>query len=327
MIYRQVGNSDLELSAIILGTWAIGGWMWGHTPENEAVKAIRSAIDHGVNTIDTAPLYGRGRSEVIVGKAVKSMSRDKIRLLTKFGVLWNSNKAQTAYSISDENGKKVNISYHSGKESIIRECEESLRRMDTEYIDLYQMHFYDPNTPMDDTFEAVNKLVEQGKVRHVGVCNLMMEDLNNARQLSDIQSIQVPYNMLNRMIEDELVPLCQEKNTGILAYSPLARGLLTGKIKPGHKFNTGDHRAEDQYFSDSAIKNIEDTLDQIRIMADEKGVTSAQLVLRWTLEQPGISAVLAGARNPSQAKENAMALDFAFDSSDADRLNEFLKQE
>jgi aryl-alcohol dehydrogenase-like predicted oxidoreductase len=308
MEYRKLGNSDLQVSAICFGAWAAGGWMWGGTERNDAIKAIRAAYDLGVSSIDTAPIYGQGNSEDIVGEAIKNIPRDKVQVLTKYGMRWDLAKGNFDFKSTDTKGKEIDIYRYAGKESIIKECEDSLRRLGTDYIDLYQIHWPDLTTPIEETMEAVAQLIEQGKVRYAGVCNYNAAQLKEAREYINIVSNQVPYSMVKRDIEEDVVPLCLEQHVSILAYSPLERGLLTGKIKPGHIFAEGDHRAGLYFYADENIKKTNAFLDKIQPLAAEKGVTLAQLVLRWTIEQPGITIALAGARNEKQSVENAGAI-------------------
>ena len=308
MEYRKLGNSDLEISAICFGAWAAGGWMWGGSERKDAIKAIRAAYDLGVSSIDTAPIYGQGNSEEIAGEAIKNLPRDKVQVLTKYGMRWDLAKGNFDFKSADTKGKEIDIYRYAGKESIIKECEDSLRRLGTDYIDLYQIHWPDLTTPIEETMEAVAQLIEQGKVRHAGVCNYNVAQLKEARKYINIVSNQVPYSMVKRDIEEAVVPWCLEHTVSILAYSPLERGLLTGKIKPGHIFAAGDHRAGLYFYADENIKKTNAFLDKIQPLAAEKGVTLAQLVLRWTIEQPGITIALAGARNEKQSVENAGAI-------------------
>ncbi|MDB5222184.1 MAG: aldo/keto reductase, partial [Chitinophagaceae bacterium] len=250
MQYRKLGNADLRVSAITFGAWAAGGWMWGGTERNDAIKAIRAAHDLGVTSIDTAPIYGQGNSEEIVGEAIKDLPRDKVQILTKYGMRWDLAKGDLAFHSADTKGKEIDIYKYAGKESVIKECEDSLRRLGTDYIDLYQIHWPDRTTPIEETMGAVAKLIEQGKVRHAGVCNYNVQQLAEAREYINIVSNQVPYSMVKKDIEEDVVPYCLENNISILAYSPLERGLLTGKIKPGHIFAEGDHRAGLYFFTD-----------------------------------------------------------------------------
>ena len=324
MEYRRLGNSTLELSAICFGAWAAGGWMWGGTERIDAIKAIRIAHDLGVTSIDTAPIYGQGNSEEIVGKAIKGLRRDKVQILTKYGMRWDLAKGDFAFHSADTKGKEIDIYKYAGKESIIKECEDSLRRLGTDYIDLYQIHWPDSTTPIKETMEAVAKLIEQGKIRYAGVCNFNVEQLQEAQKYVNIVSNQVPYSMVMKDIEEDVVPYCLEHNTSILAYSPLERGLLTGKMKPGHSFAEGDHRAGLYFFTDENIKRTDAFLKKIQPLAQEKRATLAQLVLRWTIEQPGITIALAGARNEKQSVENAWALTIKLSAEELAFINDEL---
>ena len=307
MIYRKLGNSDLSISAITFGAWAAGGWMWGGTEQNDSVNAIKAAYDLGVTSIDTAPAYGQGKSEEIIGEAIKSLPRDKIQILTKYGLRWDTDKGQFYFESKNDQGETIHLHKYATKESIVKECEESLQRLGTDYIDLYQIHWADPTTPIQETMEAISMLIEQGKVRYAGVCNYDVTLMKEAEKYINLVSDQVPYCMVRRDIEKELVPYVLENKKSILAYSPLQRGLLTGKMKPGYKFGEGDHRDGLFYFSDENIRRTNDFLNKIKPIADEKNATLAQLVIRWTIEQPGITIALVGARNPKQAEENAKA--------------------
>lgn len=309
MRYRKIANTDLELSEVTFGAWAAGGWMWGGTERSEAVKAIRDSYELGVTSIDTAPIYGQGTSEEIVGEAIKDISRDKVQILTKFGMRWDLKKGDFGFNSKDNSGKDIEIYKYAGKESIIKECEDSLKRLGTDYIDLYQIHWPDSTTPIQESMEAVAKLIEQGKVKYAGVCNYSADQLAEACKYVDVVSDQVPYSMVKRGIEDKLVPYCLSNNKAILAYSPLERGLLTGKMKPGHQFAEGDHRATVSFFKDENLKRTDSFLDKIKPIADEKKLTLGQLVILWTLAQPGITIALVGARNSEQAIANAKAID------------------
>jgi len=307
MEYRQLGTSDLHVSIITFGAWAAGGWMWGGTERRDAVDAIRASYEAGVTSIDTAPIYGMGLSEEIVGEAIKDLPRDQVQILTKFGMRWEGTNGVLAFKSKDNSGRNVDIYRYAGRDSIIRECEDSLRRLGTDYIDLYQIHWPDVTTPIAESFEAVARLIEQGKVRYAGVCNYNVAQMQEAEATVPLISNQVPYSMVRREIEAEVVPYCLESHKAILAYSPLERGLLTGKIKPGHAFAEGDHRANWKYFKDDNVARTNAMLDELRPMAEDKGCTLAQLVLRWTVQRPGITIALAGARNKDQAIQNAGA--------------------
>ncbi len=321
MEYRKLGQSDLNLSVVTFGAWAAGGWMWGGTERSEAVKAIQAGFDYGVTSIDTAPAYGQGLSEEIVGEAIKGIPRDKIQILTKFGLSWTGKKGQFFFNSLDNQGKPLDIYRYSGKDGIIKECETSLRLLGTDYIDLYQIHWADPTTPVQETMEAVAQLIKEGKVRYAGVCNYDVELMKEADKYINLVSDQVPYSMVRRDIENDLVPYLIENNKSVLAYSPLQRGLLAGKIKPGHGFSEGDTRADLPYYSDRNIELTNSFLETIKPLAEEKNVTISQLVIRWTIEQPGITIALVGARNSTQAIENAKAAQVKLSAEEISFIN------
>ena len=309
MEYRQLQHSELTLSAIAFGAWAAGGWMWGQTDRHEAIKAMRAAYAEGMTSFDTAPIYGQGESEEIVGEALQDIPRDKVQILTKFGLRWDLNKGNFYVHSQNNQGKDIDIYKYARKESIIQECENSLKRLKTDYIDLYQIHWADITTPISETFEAVARLIEQGKIRYAGVCNYTPEQIEEADKAVNIISDQIPFSMVNRGSEDKIIPFCIRNEKSVIAYSPMERGLLTGKMTPGQNFKKGDHRKTNPYFTDDSIIRTNAFLAKIKPSADEKGITLSQLVLRWTIDHPGITIALAGARNKEQAISNARAAD------------------
>ena len=308
MEYRQLGQSGVRASAITFGAWAIGGWLWGGSDRKDAVAAIRASYDEGVTSIDTAAVYGMGLSEEIVGEALQGIPRDKVQIMTKFGMRWNMTRGDFAFKSQDNEGRPLDIYKFGGKESVIRECEDSLRRLRTDYIDLYQQHWPDVTTPVSETMEALDRLMAEGKIRSAGVCNYDAAQMAEAEKTIQLASDQVPYSMVRRDIEDELVPYCLSHRKAILAYSPLQRGLLTGKIRPGHRFNEGDNRGDSKYFRGENLTRINAFLDALRPMAEQRDASLTQLVIRWTLERAGITIALVGARDASQAIENAQAI-------------------
>ena len=326
MEYRQAGQSNLELSVITFGAWAIGGWMWGGSERKDAIDAIKESYHHGVTSIDTAPVYGQGLSEEIVGEAIQGIPRDKIQLLTKYGMRWDLKQGDFAFKSEDNSGKPIEIYKYAGKESIIKECEDSLRRLGTDYIDLYQIHWPETTTPIEESMEAVALLMQQGKILAAGVCNYNAEQMKAAEKIVPLASNQVPYSMVERTIEKELVPYCIENKKAILAYSPLQRGILTGKIKPGHQFATGDHRPNTIFYKPENIKRINTFLGKLESLAKDKKASLSQLVLRWTIEQPGITIALAGARDSKQAVQNAMASDIKLSVEEIKFINLHLEQ-
>ena len=309
MEYRKLGESGLELSAITYGAFAIGGTLWGGTEKQDSIGAIQASIDNGVTSIDTAPFYGLGLSEKLIGEAIKGRDRSKIQLLTKFGLVWdgsNNGKGEFFFD-AQENGKTYPVYKFASKANVIKEVEESLKRLGTDYIDLLQIHWPDATTPIDETMLALEDLIEQGKIRAAGVSNYSVEQLKEASKSIKIASNQVPYSMLNKSIEKDLIPYVLENNIGIIAYSPMERGLLTGKYFKDAKLKNDDHRND--YFGQFDAEKVKAFLDAIEPLAAAKNATLSQLVLRWTSTQPGITVVLAGARNAEQAIDNAKAMD------------------
>jgi aryl-alcohol dehydrogenase-like predicted oxidoreductase len=322
---RKLGQTNLNISEIAFGAWAIGGWMWGGADATDAVKAIQTAIDNGMTTIDTASVYGFGLSEELVGKAVKG-KREKVQILTKFGMEWNKKEGEFYFDSKDNSGNDISIYRHSSKKKVLSDCDESLRRLKTDYIDLFQIHWPDPSTPVSETMEALEMLITKGKVRAGGVCNYSAELMGEACTTFSLASNQVPYSMVRRDIEKDVVPYAIEKNIAILAYSPLQRGLLTGKIKPGHKFNEGDTRPATPYYKEPNLSNILRFLEKIRPIAEGHNATLSQLVLNWTIQQPGITCALAGARNPEQVLENIGAANFRLSADEIIKINQYISE-
>ncbi|CAM3856139.1 aldo/keto reductase [Mucilaginibacter galii] len=309
MEYRKLGETNLEVSAITFGAWAAGGWMWGGNDDNEAINAMKAAYDLGITSIDTAPIYGQGKSEELVGQAIKDIARDKVQILTKYGMRWDLAKGTFGFKSKDNEGKDLDVYKYAAKESIIKECEDSLKRLGTDYIDLYQIHWPDDSTPIAETMEAILLLKEQGKIREAGVSNYSASQMEEAEKTIKLASNQAPFSMVKRDIEADIVPYCIEHHKGILAYSPMERGLLTGKMKPGQQFGEGDHRAGLKFFKDENIERTNAFLAKIKPLADEKNATLGQLVIRWTINRPGITVALVGARNAEQASQNAKAIE------------------
>ena len=324
MNYNKLGESDIKVSELAFGAWAIGGWMWGGADARDAVKAIETAVDHGMTTIDTAAVYGFGLSEELVGKAVKG-KRNGVQILTKFGLSWNEKKGEFYFSSKDNSGNEVSIYRYAAKEKVLSDCDQSLRRLGTDYIDLYQIHWADPTTPVSETMEALEILVRQGKIRAGAVCNYSADLMTEAEKSFRIASNQVPYSMVNRKIETDIVPHCISHNIGILAYSPLQRGLLTGKFRNDHIFNEGDTRPNTIYYKEPNLSRILHLTDALNEIAEDLKITTSQLVLNWTIHQPGITCVLAGARNAAQVLDNVKACDFSLTNDDMERINELLQ--
>jgi aryl-alcohol dehydrogenase-like predicted oxidoreductase len=323
MEYRTLGQSDIKVSELAFGAWAIGGWLWGGADSKDAIKAIETAVDHGMTTIDTAAVYGFGLSEELVGKAIKG-KRARVQILTKFGLSWDEKKGEFFFASQDNAGKDINIYRYSSKEKVISDCDQSLKRLGTDHIDLYQIHWADPTTPVSETMEALEILIKKGKIRAGAVCNYSLELMAEAEKIFSIASNQVPYSMVNRAIEKDIVPHCIDNKIGILAYSPLQRGLLTGKIKQGHIFNDGDSRPTTIYYKEPNLSRILKLTGNLKEIADELKVTLSQLVLNWTIQQPGITCALAGARNAAQVLDNVKAADFRLTAEETSRINKLI---
>lgn len=319
---RKLGTSDIEITPVTMGAWAIGGFMWGGTEEKESIEAIQAYIDNGVTAIDTAPIYGFGYSEELVGKAIKKYDRSKIQVLTKFGLVWDREQGDFAFEGADNAGHHKKVYRYGGYDKAMSDVEESLKRLQTDYIDLIQLHWPDTTTPIDETMRAMEKMLQQGKVRAIGVCNYSAAQLKEAEQTVKLQSNQVPYSMLKRDIEKEVVPYALQNNLSIIAYSPMERGLLTGKYETMKALPEGDHR--NNYFKRfdfTAVKNLTDNLAEL---APAYNATVAELVLAWTFHQPGITAALAGARNAQQATENSKAMYINISNDDLELINGWL---
>ncbi|EHO08153.1 hypothetical protein HMPREF9714_02176 [Myroides odoratimimus CCUG 12901] len=321
MEYRKLGNTDLELSAITYGAFAIGGNMWGGNEQKDSIESVRASIDNGVTTLDTAPFYGFGLSEEMIGQAIKGYDRGKIQLLSKFGLVWDgSNNGKGEYFFDAEQaGKTIPVYKYASKGNVIKEVEESLRRLQTDYIDLLQIHWPDNTTLISETMEALETLIQQGKIRAAGVSNYSLDQVKQARESLNIASNQVGYSMLNRSVEQDLVPYALDNGLGIIVYSPMERGLLTGKYFKDGKLKESDHRNE--YFQQFDLAKVEAFLNAITPLANDKGATLSQLVLRWTSLQPAISVVLAGARNAEQAIANAKAMDINLSAEEIKFIN------
>ena len=321
---RSLGLAALPVSPIAFGAWAIGGWMWGGADNKESLRAIHACQDHGITSLDTAPIYGFGLSEELVGEAIKG-KRDRYEILTKCGMRWEGTRGSYFFTSNDNSGIQREIYTYSGRESIIAECEDSLKRLGTDYIDLYQVHWPDSTTPIEEAMEAFRILMEQGKIRAAGVSNYSVEQMEQASSVVDLSSNQVPYSMVRRDIEQDVVPWCQDNNCGILAYSPLQRGLLTGKITPDYHFAPGDSRPETPHFKVNNLIKTNRFLEKIKTMAEEKGASLSQLVIAWTLCQPGITVALVGARTEEQVIQNAGALEVHLSEQEVDTINRELE--
>ncbi|MBO6660443.1 MAG: aldo/keto reductase [Roseivirga sp.] len=325
MNLRKLGNTDIEVSPIAFGAFAIGGTMWAGNEGKDSINAIHAAIDNGISTLDTAPFYGLGRSEELIGKAIADKRREDIQILNKFGLVWDgSNNGKGDYFFdTEDNGKNYSIYKFASKENVVKEVEESLKRLGTDYIDLLQLHWPDSTTPISETMEAMERLLEQGKIRAAGVCNYSVDQLKEAGETLKLSSNQVSYSMLQRGIEADLVPFAQSNDLSMIAYSPMERGLLTGKYFKDGKLEEADHR--NGYFKQFDLERIEKVLNELLVIADSYNASLAQLVLNWTMNQPGITVTLAGARNDKQVASNAAAMNLSISDADMASINQHLE--
>ncbi|WP_066375615.1 MULTISPECIES: aldo/keto reductase [unclassified Anabaena] len=283
---RRLGTSDVYITPILMGTWQAGKKWWVGIEDADSIKAIRAAFEAGITTIDTAEVYGDGHSERIVAEALSDV-REQVEYATKV------------------------FANHLKYDQVIEACDRSLTNLKTDYIDLYQIHwpagsFNSEIVPIEETMRALNHLKEQGKIRAIGVSNFSRAQLAQAAQYGRIDSLQPPYSLFWRKVEKDAMPYCIEHNISILAYSPLAQGLLTGKFPPGHKFDPEDNRAKNQLFQGENFQRAQQALDKLRPIAENHNSTLAQLALAWLIAQPQTNAI-AGARYPEQSKDNAHA--------------------
>mgnify|MGYP003582090332 CR=1 FL=1 len=321
---RKLGASNVEITPITMGAWAIGGWMWGGNEEKDSIAAIHAYIDNGVTSIDTAPVYGFGYSEELVGKAIKNYSRDKVQILTKFGMVWDMQKGDLAMESKDNEGNPIKVYRYAGYDKIISDVELSLQRLQTDYVDLIQLHWPESTTPVAETMRAMEKLLKDGKAKAIGVCNYNAALLAEAEQTVKLSSNQVPYSMLRRHIEAEVVPYALENHLSIIAYSPMERGLLTGKYKTAENLAEGDHR--NSYFKRFDMNQVQSLLENLAALATKYSASVSQLVLAWTFHQPAVTAALAGARNALQAEENAKAMHIKISDEDLALIRSWLPE-
>jgi aryl-alcohol dehydrogenase-like predicted oxidoreductase len=280
----EIRGTSLKVSRVALGTWAIGGWMWGGTDDAESIATIRAALDQGINLIDTAPAYGFGRSEEIVGRAIEGNLRDRVVIATKAGLEWS-------------NGK---VWRNASRARILREIEDSLRRLRTDYIDIYQIHWPDPLVAVEETAEAMHTLLRQGKIRAIGVSNFSLDQLKRFRSIAPVHVLQSPYNLFERGIDADLLPYCRSHMIATFGYGALCRGLLSGRMTPLTTFGSGDLRHTDPKFLEPRFSQylaVVRSLDRLALRRYSKRVI--HLAVRWMLDQ-GISSALWGGRHPSQ---------------------------
>jgi aryl-alcohol dehydrogenase-like predicted oxidoreductase len=281
----RIAGTSLEISRVALGTWAIGGWMWGGTDDEESAATIRAAFEHGINLIDTAPAYGFGRSEEIVGKTLDDAGlRSRAVISTKVGLEWNDGK----------------VFRNASRARILKEVEDSLRRLRTDYIDIYQVHWPDPLVAIEETAEAMGALYRQGKIRAIGVSNFSVDQMDQFRQVAPLHVLQPPYNLFERAAETDLLLYCRRNGIATLGYGALCRGLLSGHMRPDTKFEGDDLRRTDPKFTPPRYAQYLSAVGQLDRLARQRfGKRVIQLAVRWVLDQ-GISTALWGARKPDQ---------------------------
>lgn len=307
MEHRRLGHTQLDVSAIGLGTWAMGATVetWGHVDDRESIATIHYALDHGINLIDTAPIYGLGHSEEVVGKAIRGR-RSEVILATKCGLLFsNSPDQQPQRCLSPQ--------------SVRRECEESLRRLQTDVIDLYFCHWPDPATPIRETMEVLTKLLHEGTIRAIGLSNFSCEQIAAAREFGPVHVLQPPFSMLARRAADDLFPYCLEHEIAVLPYSPLVKGLLTGKFTAEDTFD--DIRQHDPDFIGNRFHRNLRIVDALKEIAARYDKTVAQLAINWTCNFPGVTAPLIGAKRPTQLTENLGGLGWELSDDDRARID------
>jgi aryl-alcohol dehydrogenase-like predicted oxidoreductase len=280
-----IGNIPVNASRIALGTWAMGGWMWGGSDGAECIRTIHEALDRGITLIDTAPVYGFGQSEEIVGKALAYGRRRRAVIATKTGLDWRDEKPFR----------------NATRARIVKEVEDSLRRLRTDVIDLYQVHWPDPNTPIEETAAAMHDLLQSGKIRAIGVSNFTTAQMETFRTLSPLRTAQPPYNLFERQIEQDVLPYCLDRNIVTLAYGSLCRGLLTGRMTETTQFAGDDLRKHDPKFQMPRLRQYLDAVDQLdRFARDNYGKRVIHLALRWVLDRGASTIALWGARRPDQ---------------------------
>ncbi|MBW8000770.1 MAG: aldo/keto reductase [Planctomycetes bacterium] len=310
---RKLGFTDLELTRVGLGTWAIGGpWQfgWGPQDDNEAIAAILAGLDEGINWIDTAAVYGCGHSEELVGKALKQTGHKPL-IATKCGLLWNNNR------------EKIDC---LKKDSVLKECDDSLKRLDIDVIDLYQMHWPEPDSDIEEAFEAMAQLQEKGKVKYLGVSNFNVDQIKRVQKIAPVASLQPPYSMIRRQVEDDLLGFCGQNDIGVVAYSPMQRGLLTGKFsqKRFASLAPDDHRRKSSDFLEPAFSATLELVEGLRPITERNGKTLAQLSISWVLRRSEVTAAIVGARKSEQIKETAQAGDWSLTKDEIEEIETLL---
>jgi methylglyoxal reductase len=318
MQHRKLGNTEISASAVSLGTWAIGGgtW-WGASDDQDSIKAIQVAVDEGITLIDTAPAYGWGHSEEVVGRAIKGR-RDKVTLSTKCGLWWKDERGSSFFELEGKHVRRCLL-----PETIREELEDSLRRLNTDYIDLYHTHWQslEPERyPLDDAMECLMQLKQEGKIRAIGASNVDLEQIKAYQAAGTLDAIQPKYSMLDREIEKQILPYCHAQRISTLAYSPREQGLLTGKIGMDRTFPQGAYRNNIPWFLPVNRKKVLNMLAGWSDLPIKYNCSLSQLVIAWTMAQEGITFVLCGARKEQHVRENVGAGDLVIDAADLKRM-------
>jgi aryl-alcohol dehydrogenase-like predicted oxidoreductase len=308
----QIPGTDLRISRVGLGTWAIGGWMWGGSDEAQAIRTIQAAFDHGINLIDTAPVYGFGRSEEIVGKAIAGGKlRSRAIIATKAGLDWKDAKPH-------RNASRV---------CIFQEVEASLRRLHTDHIDIYQIHWPDPATPMEETAQAMRELLEQGKIRAIGVSNFSVSQMEEFRKVAPLHVAQPPYNLFERAVERDVLPFCQAQTIATLGYGALCRGLLSGSMRSDTRFGGDDLRRTDPKFQQPRFDQYLAAVARLEKLAKARyGKSVIDLAVRWNLDT-GMTSALWGARRPDQLAPVDQVSGWHIDERGLAEIDEIVREE
>ncbi len=312
MEFTTILGTHIDASRIGLGTWAIGGWMWGGPDDDAAIATIHRALDLGINVIDTAPAYGQGHSEEVVGRALKGRRADAV-IATKVGLEW------------DEQG---NVQRNASAKRIEKEIEDSLRRLQTDYIDIYQVHWPDPSTPIAETAHAMQALLDSGKIRAIGVSNFSVAQMDDWRRYAALHTLQPPFNLFERDAARDVLPYAQSHNLTSLTYGALCRGLLSGSMKPDTVFKGDDLRRDDPKFQPPRFQEYLRAVQRLDELARKRfGRRVIQLALRWVLDQPGVGIALWGARRPDQLDPLPGALGFMLDDKTLADINRIVDEE
>jgi aryl-alcohol dehydrogenase-like predicted oxidoreductase len=307
MEYRELGITGLSASVIGLGTWVMGGWLWGGAEDRESLATVRRAIELGINLIDTAPIYGHSRAEELVGQAIaESGRRSQLIVATKVGLEWDR--------------AKTKVWRNSSRARILKEIEDSLRRLRTDYIDIYQAHWPDTQTPFEETMETLLELKRRGKIRFIGLSNFDVPQMERCLAVGPVHVLQPPYNLFEREIDHAVLPFCRARRIGTLIYGPLCRGLLSGKYRGQETFTKGDVREMDPKFKGERFRSYVTCVDRLKKIAETYRKTVAQLAIRWCLEQPGVTVALCGARRPDQIAENAGGAGWTLSAADRQEM-------